>query len=89
MSPWRKENSKLLFKKISGGYRYRWGDCEIFGIYTNIYLNPSIINFNLKEKGLYDPQLPDTDFVLSKTEEIIQKIKKYLKFVIKNFLNKA
>tara|TARA_B100000989_G_scaffold62347_1_gene43030 strand:- start:3224 stop:4153 length:930 start_codon:yes stop_codon:yes gene_type:complete len=84
---WKKFNKE--FNKISGGYRYRWGDCEIFGIYTYIYLNPSIINFNLKEKGLYDSQLPDTQFVVSKKEEIIQKTKNYFKYILKFFLNKA
>ena len=78
---WKKFNKR--FNKIAGGYRYRWGDCEIFGIYTYIYLKPSIINFNLQAKGLYEPQLPNTEFVLSKKEEIIQKLKGKIKLIIK------
>ena len=78
---WKRFNKE--FNKIAGGYRYRWGDCEIFGIYTYIFLNPSIINFNLKEKGLYESQLPGTEFVLSKKEEIIQKVKGKIKLIIK------
>lgn len=85
---WKNFNNE--FNKIAGGYRYRWGDCEIFGIYAYIYLNPSIINFNLKEKGLYESQLPNTEFVLSKKEEILQKFKGKIKLIIKitkHFIN--
>ena len=78
---WKKYNKE--FNKIAGGYRYRWGDCEIFGIYSYIFLNPSIINFNLKEKGLYESQLPNTEFVLSKKEEIFIKLKGIIKLIIK------
>ena len=76
---WKKFNKE--FNKIAGGYRYRWGDCEVLGIYAYIHLDPPIINFDLKSKGLYEGQLPSTKFVLSKKEEIIQTFKKYLKYI--------
>lgn len=81
---WKKFNNE--FNKIAGGYRYRWGDCEIFGIYTYIYLNPSIINFNLQAKGLYESQLPDTKFVLSKKENIILIFKDKIKLIKKHLI---
>ena len=80
---WKKFNKE--FNKIAGGYRFRWGDCEIIGIYCYIHLDPPIINFDLKSKGLYESQLPSTKLVLSKKQEIIQKIKKYLVNILKIF----
>ncbi len=78
---WREFNNE--FNKIAGGYRYRWGDCEILGIYSYIFLDPPIINFNLKSKGLYESQLPSTKFVLSIREEIIQRVKNKIKSFLK------
>ena len=78
---WKKFNQE--FNKIAGGYRYRWGDCEIFGIYSYIFLDPSVMNFNLKGRGLYESQLPGTEFILSNKEGIIQKFKSKIKSIIK------
>ena len=78
---WREFNKE--FNTIAGGYRYRWGDCEILGIYGYIHLDPPIINFDLKSKGLYESQLPSTKFVLSIREEIIQRLKNKIKSFLK------
>ena len=80
---WKNFNKE--FNKIAGGYRYRWGDCEIMSLYAYIYLKPALIDFNLKEKGLYEPKLLYEDTIMTNKEAIIQKIKKYLKYVFKKF----
>ena len=79
---WKEFNNE--FNMIAGGYRYRWGDCEILGIYGYIHLDPPIINFDLKSKGLYENQLPSTKLVLSIREEIIQIVKNIIKSILKN-----
>ena len=45
------------FNKIAGGYRYRWGDCEIISMFYYIYIDSEFLDLKLKEKGLYDNQL--------------------------------
>lgn len=76
------ENYNNEFNRIAGGYKYRWGDCEIIGLFAYIYLNPEIINFDLRSKKLYEPQLPNTKPVLGKQEELIQNIKNKIKTII-------
>lgn len=53
------------FNDLAGGYRYRWGDCEVIGLYAYMYLDNPLIDFKLREKGLYSPQLPNTTCVTS------------------------
>ena len=72
------------FNKVSGGYRYRWGDCEIISLYAYIHLKPALINFDLRSKNLYDPQLPNAEIVVSKRIVFIEKIKKDFKNILKN-----
>ncbi len=73
------------FNKVSGGYRYRWGDCEIMSLYAYMHLKPSLINFDLISKKLYEPQLPNTEIIVSKKIIFLEKIKKYLKYILKIF----
>ena len=77
-------NYNREFNKIAGGYRYRWGDCEIISLYAYIHLKPALINFNLRSKNLYAPQLPNAEMVVSKRIVFIEKIKKNLKNILKN-----
>ena len=77
-------NFNREFNKIAGGYRYRWGDCEIISLYAYIHLKPALINFNLRSKNLYAPQLPNAEMVVSKRIVFIEKIKKNLKNILKN-----
>tara|TARA_B100001094_G_scaffold322812_1_gene372705 strand:+ start:5963 stop:6835 length:873 start_codon:yes stop_codon:yes gene_type:complete len=48
------------FNKLAGGYRYRWGDIEVIGLFAYIHLDNPLLNFDLKKKGLYDVKLPNT-----------------------------
>lgn len=47
------------FNKIAGGYRYRWGDCEVISMFYYLYLGEEFLDLNLKEKGLYHNKIPD------------------------------
>lgn len=52
------------FNDLAGGYRYRWGDCEVIGLYAYMYLDNPLIDFRLRDQGLYSPQLPNTNCVI-------------------------
>jgi hypothetical protein len=49
---WIKWNNK--FNDLSGGYRYRWGDIEMIGLYTYLCHDIAVYDFKLKEKGFYE-----------------------------------
>ena len=49
---WIKWNKK--FNDEAGGYKYRWGDIEMIGLYTYLLHDLPIHDFKLKEKGLYE-----------------------------------
>ena len=53
------------FNELAGGYRYRWGDCEVIGLYAYMHLDNPLIDFELRSKGLYEPQIPNTQMVFS------------------------
>lgn len=57
---WKKFNDD--FNQIAGGYRYRWGDCEVISMYYYLFIGPEFLNLNLKEKGLYHDQI-DNNFI--------------------------
>ena len=46
------------FNKFGGGYKYRWVDIEVIGLYAYMYLDNPLIDFELKQKGLYKDKLP-------------------------------
>ena len=52
------------FNDLAGGYRYRWGDCEVIGLYAYMHLDNPLIDFRLRDQGLYSPQLPNTKCVI-------------------------
>ena len=88
----KSDNWKIFnqeFNKVSGSYRYRWGDCEIMTLYAYIYLKPALINPDLRSKNLYEPQLPNAKIVVSKNIVFIVKVKTFLKYILKFFLNEA
>ena len=80
------ENYNNCFNKIAGGYRYRWGDCEVITLYAYIHLDKPLINFNLKAKNLYLNQLPDTKVITDKKTSILLFLLK-LKNNLKVFLS--
>lgn len=47
-----------LFNDIAGGYRYRWGDIEIIGLFCYIHFDIPLIDLKLKEKNLYHDKIP-------------------------------
>jgi len=52
------------FNRVAGGFRYRWGDCEVISIFCYLFHTPGdLLSFRLKERGLYDNKLPDAKFV--------------------------
>ena len=82
------KNFNREFNKIAGGYRYRWGDCEIISLYAYIHLKPALINFDLRSKNLYDPQMPNAEMIVSKRIVFVEKIKKEFKKYFKKFFFK-
>tara|TARA_B100000989_G_scaffold298696_1_gene289227 strand:+ start:733 stop:1662 length:930 start_codon:yes stop_codon:yes gene_type:complete len=85
-SNWGNYNKE--FNKIAGGYRYRWGDCEIISLFAYIHLKPALIDFDLRSKNLYSPQLPKTEMVISKKILLIENIKNKIKYFLKKILFK-
>ena len=71
------------FNKIAGGYRYRWGDCEIISLYAYIHLKPALIDFDLRSKKIYWEKLPQTYPIINRKIVIIEEIKTKLKFLLK------
>lgn len=53
------------FNDLAGGYRYRWGDCEVIGLYAYMHLDNPLVDFDLRSKGLYEPQIPNTQMIYS------------------------
>ena len=44
--------------QYGGLYKHRWGDIETLELFTRTYFSDPVHNFDLREKGLYEPQLP-------------------------------
>ena len=45
------------FNKLAGGYRYRWGDCELISMFYYLYIGDEFADFDLKNKGYYSNKL--------------------------------
>lgn len=45
------------FNKIAGGYRYRWGDCEIISLFYYIHIGDDFLDLDLINRNLYHNQL--------------------------------
>ena len=58
---WKQYNNE--FNKLAGGYRYRWGDIEVIGLFAYIHLDNPIVNLDLKSKGAYDANIPNAGLV--------------------------
>lgn len=66
MDMFKSEEWKIFnneFNNYNGGYRFRWGDCEVIGIFYYIHYEDDLINFNLKNQDIYSPQLPGTNII--------------------------
>ena len=58
------EQYNYEFNKIAGGYKYRWGDIEVIGLFAYIHLDKPLLNLDLKTKDLYDVKLPNTKLII-------------------------
>ena len=45
------------FNKLGGGYRYRWGDCEIISMFYYLHTGEEYLDLDLRTKGLYHDQI--------------------------------
>ena len=45
------------FNNIAGGYRYRWGDCEVQSFYYYMHIGGDFMDLDLRTKGLYHNQI--------------------------------
>ena len=61
MLEWKQYNDE--FNKYAGGFKYRWGDCEVISFFYYIYLGDSFCDLDLKEKGFYSNALPNTQMI--------------------------
>ena len=44
--------------EYGGLYKHRWGDIETLELFTRTMIDKPVYNFDLRNKGLYEPQLP-------------------------------
>ena len=61
MPEWKQYNNE--FNDYAGGFKYRWGDCEVISFFYYIHMGESFFDLNLKEKGIYLNALPGTGMV--------------------------
>ena len=45
------------FNEIAGGYRYRWGDCEVQSFYYYLHVGDEFMDLDLRTKNLYHNQI--------------------------------
>lgn len=64
MPEWKQYNKE--YNDSCGGYRYRWADQEIIGLFAYMHLDNPIVDFNLKEMGIYQGKNPEATIPGSK-----------------------
>ena len=57
------------FNDFGGGYKYRWGDCEIISLFYYIHIGDEFYDFKLKDKDLYHNQIKNT-YILIKDKDL-------------------
>ena len=55
---WKQYNKE--FNDYAGGFKYRWGDCEIISLFYYIHIGDSFLDLDLKDKDIYSNALPKT-----------------------------
>jgi len=45
------------FNKIAGGFRYRWGDCELISMFYYLYIGEEFLDLDLINRNLYNNQI--------------------------------
>ena len=58
---WKQYNKE--FNDYAGGFKYRWGDCEVISLFYYIHIGDEFLDLKLKKKGFYLNQLPKTGMV--------------------------
>lgn len=48
-----------------GLYKHRWGDLETLGVFTYTMFEDPVCDLDLRNKGLYEPKLPETEVPVS------------------------
>ena len=61
MPEWKQYN--LEFNKIAGGFKYRWGDCEVISLFYYLHVGDTFLDLNLKEKDIYLNAMPKTGMI--------------------------
>ncbi len=51
--------------EFGGLYKHRWGDLETLGLFTYTHWENPVCDLNLRETGLYEPKLPETEVPVS------------------------
>jgi len=45
------------FNNLGGGYRYRWGDCELISMFYYLHIGTEFLDLDLRKKGVYHNQI--------------------------------
>ena len=71
------------FNDLSGGYRYRWTDCEIITLFYYLHVGQEFLNFGLVDKDLYCDQIDnkyncvfDDEVKIKNEKKLLTKIRK-------------
>jgi hypothetical protein len=57
-----------------GLYKHRWGDLETLGVFTYTMFEDPVCDLDLRNKGLYEPKLPETEVPVSGYAPSVQGI---------------
>ena len=58
------------FNKIAGGYRFRWGDCEIISMFYYLHIGDEFLDLDLINRNLYNNQIDNMCYdILYKNNE--------------------
>ena len=51
------------FNDFGGGFKFRWGDCEVISLFYYIHIGETFLDLDLKNKGIYLNQLPNVTMI--------------------------
>jgi len=51
--------------QFGGPYKHRWGDQEVLGLFGYFHHENPVLDFGLRDRGLYDPRRPSTEIIRS------------------------
>ena len=47
--------------EFGGHYKHRWGDLDVLGLFTYTNFEKAVNDLDLRNRGLYEPKLPETE----------------------------